>query len=191
MDRDQRQDPHSRESAGEGPRALPYLEAAIPVGVAGAVAVAGFVLLVDVLAGHPLGTPNALGATLLRGSAFDPTAPVQPGLVFSYTLLHLATFVAVACAAVSAEFTLSRAGVPLPLQLIGGILGLATSLQAIFLSLTLLLGISWIGSLGFERVFVVNVVAAFSMAIVTYLRGEGRRELGVLRERVPVRIGRS
>lgn len=155
--------------------AMPYLGASIPVGFAGASAVALFILLLDSLSGHPLGTPNALGATLLRGEAFDPTAPIRPALVFGYTLLHIATFVAVAAAAVSAEFTLSRAGASLPFQLVAGVAGLVISLQSIFLALTLLLDLGWVGSIGFERILAANVIAALTMAITVHLRGEARK----------------
>ncbi len=154
---------------------MPYLGASVPVGLAGASAVALFILLLDSLAGYPLGTPNALGATLLRGEAFDPTAPIRPALVFGYTLLHIATFIAVAAAAVSAEFTLSRAGTPLALQLVAQVAGLMIGLQLIFLALTMLLDLPWIGGIGFERILAANAIAALTMAMTVHLRGESRK----------------
>jgi hypothetical protein len=154
---------------------VPYLGASVPVGLAGASAVALFILLLDSLAGQPLGTPNALGATLLRGEAFDPTAPIRPALVFGYTLLHVATFIAVGAAAVSAEFTMSREGASLPFQLVTGVAGLLIALQSIFLALTLLLDLGWVGGIGFERILAANAIAALTMAITVHLRGEARR----------------
>lgn len=165
----------ARATESDGAVAMPYLGASVPVGLAGASAVALFILILDSLSGNPLGTPNALGATLLRGEAFDPSAPIRPALVFGYTLLHAATFVAVASAAVSAEFSLSRAGVSLPVQLVAGVAGLVVALQTIFLALTALLEIDWIGGLGFERILAANMIAALSMAIIVHLRGEARR----------------
>jgi len=44
----------------------------------------------------------------------------------------------------------------------------------VFVALALLLEISWIGELGFERIVVANLIAAFSMALTVYLRGAGR-----------------
>ena len=154
---------------------IPYLGASVAVGLAGASAVALFILLLDSLAGHPLGTPNALGATLLRGEAFDPTAPIRPALVFGYTLLHIATFIAVSAAAVSTEFQMSRDGASLPFQLVTGVAGLVIALQGIFLALTFLLDIGWVGSVGFERILAANVIAALTMAITIHLRGEARK----------------
>lgn len=164
---------------GRGQRAsqrpMPYIAEAVPVGLIGASTVALFVLALDTLAGHPLGTPNALGAALFRGEAFSIDAAIRPGLVFGYTLLHIATFMVVAAAAVSAEYTLSTRGVSAPVQLTAGIAGLFVALQGIFLVLTLLLGISWGSELGFERIVIANGIAALSMAVAVRLRGLGRR----------------
>lgn len=162
-------------SEASRPVAMPYLNAAVPVGLVGAGAVALFILILDVVAGQPLGTPNALGATLLRGAPFDASAPIQPGLVFGYTLLHVATFIAVATAAVSAEFTLARAGMPVYQQLVLGVVGLALALQIVFLVLTQLLDLAWVGELGFERILIANLIAAVAMGVTVHLRGETRR----------------
>jgi hypothetical protein len=153
---------------------MPYLGAAVPVGLVGASIVALYVLMVDALAGHVLGTPNALGGVLFRGEGFVLDAPIRPGLVFGYTMLHVATFIMVAAAAVSAEYTLSRRGIGLTIQLVCGVSGIFLGLQSLFVVLMLLLGISWVGELGFERIVVANVIAAFSMAATVYLRGTGR-----------------
>ena len=153
---------------------LPYLGAALPVGLTGAAAVALLMLLLDALAGHPLGTPNVLGAALLRSEAIPLGAPIQPGLVFGYTLLHGAAFVTVAAAAVSAEATLSRRGVPLWLQLVFGIAGLFGGLQGTFMILGLLLGVSG-ETLGIGRIALANGVAALAMASMVALQGRRRR----------------
>jgi hypothetical protein len=153
---------------------LPYLGAALPVGLTGAAVVALLMLLLDAMAGHPLGTPNVLGAALLRGESIPLSAPIRPGLVFGYTLLHGAAFMAVAAAAVSAEFTLSSRGVPLRLQLVFGIAGLFGGLQGTFMILGLLLGVSG-ETLGIGRIALANGIAAVAMAAVVALRGHGHR----------------
>jgi hypothetical protein len=163
---------------------MPYLGAAVPVGLVGAAVVAVLIFVLDTLAGHPLGTPSALGAVLFRGETFSLQAPIHPGLVLAYTLIHTATFVAVAAAAVSAEYTLSRQGVSAPIQLVSGIMGIFVGLQTVFVALTTVLEISWIGQLGFERIVVANMIAAFSMALAVYLRAVSRRSALVP---VPVR----
>lgn len=153
---------------------VPYLAAAVPVGLVGAGVVALCVLIVDLMLHHAFATPSALGAVLFLGEPFRLDAPIRPGLVLGYTLIHAATFIAVAAAAVSAEYTLSREGVSLPIQLASGILGIFLGLQLVFVTLTLLLEIAWFGELGFERIVFANGIAAFSMALTVYLRGTGR-----------------
>jgi hypothetical protein len=155
--------------------ALPYLSESLPVSFVGAGAVAAFVLMLDTLSGNPLGTPNMLGAAFLRGDTISISAPIQPGLVFGYTLLHIAAFAIVAAAAVSAEFTLSRAKVAPKIQLLAGATGLLLALTAIMGTLMTLLGVDWVSAFGIERLISVNAVAALSMAITVYVRGEGRR----------------
>jgi len=164
----------NQDTQGTKTASLPYLGAAIPVGLTGAAAVALLLLLLDALAGHPLGTPNVLGAALLRSESIPLDAPIRPALVFGYTLLHGAAFLAVAAAAVSAEFTLSSRGVPLRLQLVFGIVGLFGGLQATFLILGLLLGVSG-ETLGIGRIALANGIAAVAMGAVVALRGHGRR----------------
>jgi len=167
----------SEKKAGRSSRdeSMPYIGSAVPVGLVGAAFVALYVLIVDWLAGSPLGTPNALGAALFRGETFSLQAPIEPALVFGYTLLHGTAFVVVSAAAVSAEYTLVRRGVSLPVQFAGGIAGLFCGLQAMFLALTLLLDISWAGDLGIGRIIVANAIAAVTMAVTVYLRGHGRQ----------------
>lgn len=163
----------SRTHRDKAAASLPYLGAALPVGLTGAAAVAVLMLVLDALAGHPLGTPNVLGAALLRSESIPLGAPIQPGLVFGYTLLHGAAFLAVAAAAVSAEYTLSSRGVPLRLQLVFGIAGLFGALQGTFMILGLLLGVSG-ETLGIGRIALANGIAAVAMAGVVALRGHGR-----------------
>jgi len=58
-------------------RDLPYLRYGIPTGLVGAAVVAVFFLVVDLVAGQPLATPSALGATLFRG---EPTEILNLGV---------------------------------------------------------------------------------------------------------------
>ena len=157
------------------PVAMPYLGESLPVGLVGAATVAAFVLLLDVLSGHPLGTPNALAAGYLRGDMIPLTAPIQPGLVLGYTLLHVATFVFVGAAAVSAEFTLSRAGIAPSIQLVLGTAGLMSGLTVFMITLMSLVGIEAVSGFGLERILSVNAIAALAMAITVHMRGETRR----------------
>lgn len=155
-------------------QALPYLETSIPVGLAGAAAVAAIVFALDVAAGQPLATPNALGATIFRGMPFDLATPVEAIHVFSYTLLHSALFIVAATAAVTAEFTLSKEGISLDAQLLMGTVALFAALQASILSLLLLLEIPVDSDLASGRLVAINAVAAMAMATVVYHRASNR-----------------
>ncbi|MBV9110277.1 MAG: hypothetical protein JO306_12775 [Gemmatimonadetes bacterium] len=77
------------------------LREGVVAGLAGAAGVAGWFLVVDALAGHPLFTPDALGR-LLFGALGLPTAPpgsIDPIVVAAYTVFHCIVFVAVGVAA--------------------------------------------------------------------------------------------
>lgn len=157
---------------------MPYLEAAVPIGLVGAAAVAALVLVLDVAAGQALATPNALGATIFRGATFDLDTPIAAINVFSYTLLHSALFVVAATAAVTAEYSLTEAGVPLTTQVVGGTVLLFGALQASILTLMLLVDAPLETSLGPVRLLAINGVAAAAMATAAYvvaIRRLGRR----------------
>ena len=62
-------------------------------GVIGAVAVAGWFLITDLIQGHPLATPSILGQVILYGQTAPVTTPVEVGPALSYTLLHIGVFV--------------------------------------------------------------------------------------------------
>lgn len=155
----------ARQAAAES---MPYLEAAIPIGLMGAAAVAVFVLFLDLAAGQALATPNALGATIFRGTAFDLGTPIAAINVFSYTMLHSALFIVAAAAAVTAEYTLTESGVPLKTQLVAGAVLLFVALQTSILTLMLLVDAPLATTLGPARLLAINATAATAMATATY-----------------------
>ena len=73
-------------------RAFSWYADGVISGVFGASVVAIFFLIVDVLAGHPLVTPKALGSSLFRGLAVTPEEPIGPILVVGYTAVHGTVF---------------------------------------------------------------------------------------------------
>jgi hypothetical protein len=64
-------------------------------GVLGGVAVAVWFLVLDVLGGRPLHTPNVLGQVILFGNISPVTDRIMLEGVIGYTLLHLAVFTAI------------------------------------------------------------------------------------------------
>jgi hypothetical protein len=64
----------------------------IIAGFIGAVVVAIWFLLVDMVSVHPFFTPAALGAVILEGAVGMEDVVVAPGIIVSYTLIHFAAF---------------------------------------------------------------------------------------------------
>jgi quercetin dioxygenase-like cupin family protein len=75
---------------------LPYYRWGLAAGVLGAFAVAVYFLAIDLAAGHPFGTPNALGSALFLGVPFDTTQPLRPIVIAGYTLVHGGLFLGLA-----------------------------------------------------------------------------------------------
>src|SRR5262245_28461723 len=75
---------------------LPYYRWGLAAGVLGAFAVAVSFLAIDLAAGHPFGTPNALGSALFLGVPFDATQPLRPIVIAGYTLVHGGLFLGLA-----------------------------------------------------------------------------------------------
>ena len=63
-------------------------------GAIGAVCVALWFFIIDLLQGHPLRTPSVLGQVLLFGREHPNLAQVDFGAVVAYTAVHLAVFLA-------------------------------------------------------------------------------------------------
>jgi hypothetical protein len=145
---------------------VPYVRWGIATGALGALVVAGFFLVVDILAGRPLATPTALGATLFQGAAFDLTRPVSAPLVIGYTAVHGAFFIALASLASSLLLTAPHLNVRFPG--LSGVLFAAffVTLTAMFMSFAGLYEneMSIWHELGGVRVALANLLAAGGMA---------------------------
>ncbi len=69
------------------------LREGIFTGVLGAVAVAGWFLVIDAMQGRLLATPSVLGQVILFNKPNPVITPVQMGPVVAYTLLHVGAFI--------------------------------------------------------------------------------------------------
>lgn len=73
----------------------PIIAEGLRVGMVGAVAVATWFLIIDVIAGTPLLTPAAIGSAVFFG-ADDPSAvSTAPGMIAAYSVLHIVAFAGV------------------------------------------------------------------------------------------------
>jgi len=71
------------------------LSQGLTVGFYGAVAVALWFLVLDIVSGRPFFTPAALGSALFGGAASPAEVSVSVGVVAAYTMVHFGAFFAV------------------------------------------------------------------------------------------------
>jgi hypothetical protein len=174
LSRDGSQAPGATRPPAEGwvdDRAFSWYADGVISGAFGAAAVALFFLIVDLVGGHPLFTPNALGTSLFLGQAVTPDSPIVPVLVVGYTAVHVGFFVGFGV--IAAFEVLSRRRIP-PTD--AGTLLLTAALfvafEISFLAMAQLFAPHLTGVLGVGRVALANAVAAFAMAkyLLTRLR---------------------
>jgi hypothetical protein len=148
---------------------LPYLKEGIRAGAIGASIVAIFFLLVDLAAGRPLATPNALGAALFLGEPIDLARALSAPLVLAYTGAHGTVFVGIA--AVAATLLLGARGAVRGTSLaLATWLGVFAVCELFFYALTWLTDLSVWSALGAGRVAVANLMAGAGMT-ASLLRG--------------------
>jgi hypothetical protein len=152
-------------------RAFSWYADGILAGGFGAAIVAVFFLIVDLVAGHPLFTPNALGSSLFLGEAAAPEAPISPVLVVGYTAVHVGFFVGFGVIAAFEVLSMRR----IPPSDAGTLLLTAVlfvAFEASFLAMAWLFAPHLTGVLGLGRVALANAIAAFAMAkyLLTRLR---------------------
>ena len=138
------------------------LEDGFFAGVIGAGLVAGWYLVLDVLAGRPLFTPSMLGAVLFRGAADPAGVTVQPDLVAWYSAVHFVVFLAVGFLASWLALQFERfpsVGV--------AILFLFVIFETGFFVSAFTMGRAVLGTLGLWTIAVANLLAAAGMT--TYL----------------------
>lgn len=142
----------------------------IKVGALGATAVAVWFFIADLIAGHPLYTPFALGS-VLQGF-FGATSPAsQPLTILLYTVFHYLAFMGVGIVFAAIFNAAEREP-----AVLAGFLILFVGLEIICLGLTLVVQeTSALRSIAWYQIAAANLVASISMG--TYLV---RRHRGVV-----------
>jgi hypothetical protein len=128
------------------------------VGMIGAVTVALWFFIIDLVLGRPLFTPAALGSVLFLGVRDREMVEVTAPVVLGYTLLHLAAFIVLG-ALVIAIVRRIRKRPPLVL----GALLVFVVLQTLFLGMVVILAEFLLGALAWWAIAVGNLLAALSM----------------------------
>lgn len=130
----------------------------IGVGLAGALAVALWFLLVDLVAGRALYTPGALGSAIFLGASSPDEVVVSATTIGLYTILHGGVFVLVAIGLTA----LFRAADRSP-SMVAGILLLAVVLEALFIGAVAIVAQFLLGQLAWWAVLGGNLVASLAM----------------------------
>ena len=135
-------------------------------GMIGALTVAAWFFLLDLIGGRPLYTPALLGSVLLHGSgATAQAATIAPLEVAAYTAFHFVVFLAVGTA-LSYLMTLFER-----VPMVGFVLlVLFLCLQVGFFGLDVALGAQLMGRLRVWTVVVANVLAAGTMGLYLWKR---------------------
>ncbi|HKJ25563.1 MAG TPA: hypothetical protein VKB65_12115 [Myxococcota bacterium] len=149
-----------RRTGSRASEASPWIVHGVVTGAIGAFLVAVLFLAFDTVMAKPFWTPHALASAIFLREA--PAASPQPVLVFAYTLLHGAVFVAVGL--------LTAASLPLVPVRNRGVLGAGTfvalfvTLECIFFLLETLFVSSVAQSLRPWAVVTANLLAAAGMS---------------------------
>jgi hypothetical protein len=135
-------------------------------GLIGAVVVAVWFMLIDVVAGRPFFTPAALGSALFLGADSMDTVQLTAPIVLGYTLLHLAAFiltglVAAAIVAAAEETT--------EVVLLGGVL-LFFTFEVFSIGIIAMLWGWLVETLSWWSIAVANLLAALAMGTYLALR---------------------
>lgn len=131
-------------------------------GALGALIVALFFLVIDLIGGRPFWTPAALGSALFLGERLPPQATPVPVLVVAYTGVHLGVFASFGLITASLlDARLRRLGLA---GLLAIALGLFVAFEASFALFAWLFAPSLVGDIGAWRVASANALAALAMA---------------------------
>jgi hypothetical protein len=135
-----------------------FLREALSTGLLGAVTVALWFFLVDLISGHPLRTPAILGSAMFLGISSPEEAVINPTTVGLYSLLHGAVFFLVGIGTTAIIRAADRAP-----NLLALFIPLTVVLQALFVGGTAILAQFLLGAIAWWAVLGGNLLASFLM----------------------------
>ena len=130
----------------------------IVCGMIGAIVVAAWFLIFDMLQGRPFFTPAALGSALFLGSSSVETVSVEAATVIGYTVLHVLAFAVTGYLAAA----IMTAADDTPPLIIGAVMFFAV-FEAFFMGLLAMVAEFLLGSMAWWTIAVGNVMAAIAM----------------------------
>jgi hypothetical protein len=138
-------------------------------GCLGATAIAVWFLIVDVVAGHPLYTPNLFGRGLISILGKPPAMPdTMATHVIGYTLFHYAAFILVGVIVASVVHQSARTP-----AILAGFLVLFVICELGAYQLAGLLTESEFGGLAWYQIFIANLLAVGLMGWFMWVRHPG------------------
>jgi len=145
-------------------RGHPLVSRGIVAGLIGAVTVAIWFLLLDIVNGRPLYTPAALGSAFLLGTSPGGEVHVTLGVIAAYTAAHVAAFIVAGITIVALAELVER----MP-QFVVLAFMFCIVLEALVVA-ALALGAEWVlGALGVWAIVVGNVLAVTAMGWTIWL----------------------
>ena len=146
------------------------------VGVIGALVVATWFLVIDLIRADILFTPGALGSAVFLRAADASAVEITLLTVGGYTILHFLAFIAVGMMATTIVVQAEK----VPALLLAGVLIFATA-EALFIGLVGVLAEWLLGALGWVSVGVGNLLAATAMAVYLWRTHPSLRDAWKLR----------
>lgn len=152
-------------AASPGARPSEILLDGLFTGMIGALAVALWFLVLDLIAGRPLHTPALLGTLLLHGGVAARQVTIAPLEIAAYTAFHFVVFILVGILFSWLMSLFER----FPIMFFV-ILVVFVALQFAFFGLNVFLGAQLLGELKAWTVVVANVLAAAGMVFYQWKR---------------------
>jgi hypothetical protein len=140
-------------------------------GVIGATIIALWFAIIDISAGHPLNTPNVLGAGLISILGKWPMMPDTMAFhVGFYTIFHYVAFMVVGI--IMASIVHQSARTP---AILAGFLVAFVAFELGAIGITTLLTESTLGGMAWYQIFIANLLAAAAMFWFMWRRHPGLR----------------
>jgi hypothetical protein len=136
----------------------------VVAGLIGAMIVAGWFLIFDLMRGQPFFTPAALGSTLFLGASSISEVSITPIPVLGYSLLHFSAFILAGFLAAG----IAAAAEDQPPLVLGAVLFFAV-FEAFFMGALAMLAEFLLGTLAWWTVAVGNLLAAVSMGLYLWM----------------------
>jgi hypothetical protein len=128
------------------------------VGLIGAVTVAVWFFILDMVRGSPFFTPAALGSTVFLGVRDLDSVQVTVGIILGYSAVHLAAFILLGTLVV----VIARRARTTPPLILGALLVFVT-FQALFMGVLAIAAEHLLGALAWWGVAIGNLLAAVTM----------------------------